>query len=336
MKALAAAFALLAGDDPLSVAEYRARLASLVASIDGGDLDAARAGAGALLGRRVAHEGATFRTDRTVLLPLAEAGAMDAARSLRGRLAALLDALDALPTAASAPAPDPALLERLRREEAAADPSKGGLVGGPQLHRPDVPQSLLDRLRRIWEGIVQALERFLRWLVRFFLGAADGGGPSMGLLVGILMALILAVLVAGVLLRRRRALAARAAGVASSAPSAGVRDEDPLSRDANEWERFAADLMKAGRFREAIRAWYHALLVTLFRAGLLHYRKDRTNWEYAFALPPQEGWRPDFLEATREFEREWYGRRDAPAETAEAFAQRAQEILSTVRQGRRP
>ncbi|RPH37203.1 MAG: DUF4129 domain-containing protein, partial [Planctomycetota bacterium] len=109
--------------------------------------------------------------------------------------------------------------------------------------------------------------------------------------------------------------------------------DDPLSRTASEWERFAAELMNAGRSREAIRAWYHAVLVSLFRAGVLHYRKDRTNWEYAYALPSGVPWRAGFVEATRTFEREWYGRRDTPVEMAESYQDQARRMLSQVREG---
>src|SRR5207244_431829 len=119
----------------------------------------------------------------------------------------------------------------------------------------------------------------------------------------------------------------------SEAPALSAKDEDPLSRTASEWERFAAELMSGGRFREAIRAWYHAVLVSLFRIGALHYRKDRTNWEYAYALPSTLRWRSGFVDATRTFEREWYGRRDTPVETAEGYQRHAQAMLAEVRQG---
>src|SRR5207244_5595400 len=102
---------------------------------------------------------------------------------------------------------------------------------------------------------------------------------------------------------RRRELVA----VATSDPVASRADEDPLSRAANEWERYAAQLAAAGRIREAIRAWYHAVLVTLYGAGILHFRKGRTNWEYISTITPTIPWRGDFVKLTRRFEHEWYG-----------------------------
>src|SRR6185295_2118302 len=128
--------------------------------------------------------------------------------------------------------------------------------------------------------------------------------------------------------RRRKRLAPTAAG--QSRP-AEVRDEDPLSRGADEWEKLAKELMGFGRYREAIRAWYNAVLVNLFRAGILHYRKDRTNWEYAYSMTPDVPFRAGFVEATRRFELEWYGRRNTTLEAAENFGKRVREIVAGAR-----
>ena len=120
----------------------------------------------------------------------------------------------------------------------------------------------------------------------------------------IALAAVLAVL--GLLaLRRRGAPAAFPAPAAAPAPPA--RDDDPLSRRAGEWEVYARELAAAGRCREAVRAWYHAVLVALYQQGALHHRKGRTNWEYVAAVPPEAAWRPAFAALTRRFEREWYG-----------------------------
>ena len=74
-------------------------------------------------------------------------------------------------------------------------------------------------------------------------------------------------------------------------------------------------------FREAIRAWYHAVLVTLYKRGIVHYRKGRTNWEYIATIPPATSWRPALVEMTRHFEREWYGRdRSSPEALADSQA----------------
>jgi hypothetical protein len=109
------------------------------------------------------------------------------------------------------------------------------------------------------------------------------------------------------------------------------RDENPLSREASGWEEHARELAAERRFREAIRAWYHAVLVALFQAGLLHHQKGRTNWEYVARLDPRLGWRPGFVALTRLFDREWYGRRACDAAALAECAREARGVLVAVR-----
>jgi hypothetical protein len=145
---------------------------------------------------------------------------------------------------------------------------------------------------------------------------------------------VLIVIVLGILafevVRRSRAAAPETELVTSDAISSR-RDEDPLSRGANEWERYAAQLAAAGRTREAIRAWFHAVLVTLYAAGILHFKKGRTNWEYIAGLSPELPWRGEFVTMTRRFESEWYGRAQSSIEALDDAAERAHRILDAVR-----
>jgi hypothetical protein len=132
----------------------------------------------------------------------------------------------------------------------------------------------------------------------------------------------------------RRSKRRLAAVVTESDPVTSQRDDDPLSRGANEWERYAAQLAAAGRIREAIRAWYHAVLVTLYGAGILHFRKGRTNWEYVSSLAPDLPWRGEFIQLTRRFEEEWYGHDASGAEALDECSRRARRILDGARRGR--
>ena len=336
---IAALLLVLAAADPITAAEYRDRLTAIRAAIERKDLDEARRGAKDLQALRVRHEGMEFPTDRSALAPIADATTLPSAQVASQPLRAMIEALDALP-APKKEAPDAALLERLREEEAKHDPSKSGPAGGPRLHQPRVPESFAEWLRQaaadLWEALQRPLRRFWAWLFRIFFGtagAAVSGAKTTYLVVG-LIACILGVvaLIAFVTMRRRVDAVPDAV---SQAPAQSESDEDPLSRTSNEWERFALELMKGGRHREAIRAWYHAVLVTVFRAGLLHYRKDRTNWEYAYALAPTLPWRAGFVDATRTFEYEWYGRRDTPQETSEAFAGNCRRMLEKIHAGGR-
>jgi hypothetical protein len=337
MNALAALLLLLpAQGETIPLSDYKARLGRIQECIDDGDFAGATEGARGLLRLRVQHDGMVLLPDATVLGPLATANSKETAREAARRLRSLRTELDSVKDGPPPAAPDGVLLERLRQEELQRQLIPDKSVTGPVLHGPEVPKTFWEKLASFWEWLEKIIKRFLGWLTRLFFGAA--GAQTVGtpgtryLVIGLILVLVgTLAAVAVIALRKRRD--SPAAASSGPAPAMSAEDADPLSRSAGEWERFAAELMKAGRFREAIRAWYHALLVSLFRAGTLHYRKDRTNWEYAYALPSTVPWRAGFVEATRTFEQEWYGRRDTPAETAEMYQSRLLRMIETVRGG---
>ena len=158
----------------------------------------------------------------------------------------------------------------------------------------------------------------------------DEGTPR-GLVTGIVLLIVLVLAMLAFETIRRSRDAAPEEDLVTSGAVESRRDEDPLSRGANEWERYAAQLAAAGRTREAIRAWYHAVLVTLYAAGILHFKKSRTNWEYIAALSPDIAWRGEFVTMTRRFETEWYGRAQSNIDALDDAAGRARRILDTVR-----
>ena len=334
MTTLAAVLCLVLapGGETISLRDYRARLAATAQALDRSEIETVHREAKALLVCRIRHDGTEFASDETLLGPLSKAEP-DEARKLKSRLAALLAAIDAIESGPPPAEPDRVLLERLRRDEATGEVRKGGAV--PGLPEARVPRSFAERAGDFFEWLGEKIKAFFRWLGRMFIPDQEGGpgGIGMPLFVAILVALLVIAVGAVTIAALRRKRAGGRTAAAASGPAASARDEDPLSRTAGEWERFAQELARAGRFREAIRAWYHALLATLFHAGVLHYRRDRTNWEYAYALAPQHAWRPDFLEATRRFELEWYGRRDSAEETAGEYERQARRILGVVREG---
>src|SRR5262249_23290248 len=155
--------------------EYRDRLRSIEESVERGDLEQARSAARSLQSARVRHDGVDFSPDGTILEPVAGAKDAAAARDSMRALRALRAELD---SAGGGPAPEPpdgALFERLRAEEELRRLSPEGNVGGPALHPPQVPQSILDRITAILEALGNRLERFLQWLLRLVFG---GGGPG--------------------------------------------------------------------------------------------------------------------------------------------------------------
>ncbi|MHC5053195.1 MAG: DUF4129 domain-containing protein [Planctomycetota bacterium] len=335
--------AALAGT--ISQREYVDRLARISDDAAAGDLRRAREGAKALLRERVSGEHGETAPDRTVLGPLSRERSEEDALAHAERIARLAESLETDlggPRDSASPGPDDALLERIREREALDDARAGGDVSGLPYRENDFAEWLFGKLegaaRWVWRKIGPTLWRIFRgilsWLFRLLVGgsASGGGGVSVTRLIVVLLVVVAAIV--GVLLAwhiiQSRGRPTVHVAAASSGPVASSRDEDALSRTATEWERYAAELAAAGRSREAIRAWYHALLVTLFRAGHLHYRKGRTNWEYAFALPPGLVWRGRFTEVVRAFEREWYGRTSSSTDVEHMFAGEARGLLRDV------
>lgn len=190
--------------------------------------------------------------------------------------------------------------------------------------------------RLVWLG--EKIEGLVDWLFDQWRSEVEDGVESSSArldarLVTVLVVL-LALLIAWMALRWLRGDRGVSQGVAASSESLlsqAPGDDNPLSREGGEWERYAEQLAAAGRLREAIRAWYHAVLVHLYRGGLLHYRKGRTNWEYVAALPARLDWRSRFIELTRHFETEWYGRGASSEDALERCRRAAGDILSQLR-----
>jgi hypothetical protein len=233
----------------------------------------------------------------------------------------------------SPPAPDDALLRRAQQAEKQAALPEGGEVAAALPLRPSLPQRFLDALASAWSWTKDAFRRLWDWFSKLWPQRAPKR-PESGTLGTTLVVVVLVVLVGG-MLGWLAVAALRRSGRAKSAESqperASEKDDDPLSREQDEWEAYASELARAGRLREAIRAWYHAVLVALFRSGRLQHRKGRTNWEYVARLPAETAWRPELIELTRRFDREWYGRERSSPEALRECAGGAKAILAQVR-----
>jgi len=283
----------------------------------------------ALIGTKVETPGESFSADASLLGAIASNRA-DAVQ----RLDATITALKSSNAAASSKV-DAKLLERLRAEERIDELQRGGEV----LEPPKTNSSLLDRITgeilKAWHWLADKVVNFFEWLQKFWPKEPhaeepkpSGGVPFIVTALVIAIIVVLAIVALEVLRRSRRG---KPDEIATSDPITSRRDEDPLSRGATEWERYAAQLAQAGRIREAIRAWYHAVLVTCYGAGILNFRKGRTNWEYVSMMRAEVGWRPQFADLTRSYEREWYGRDESTGEALDDCSSRAQSILGQIR-----
>ena len=320
----------------MPVTEYVGRLELIDAMLADGGLPPAKIEARELLGARVTWARGTFVADASVLQPILDATTANGAH--RTRLVATIAELRRA-TGMEAASGDRKLLERIAAEQDVPDLPKGGTI--PTRIEQDVP--MLDRIAEaiadMFEWVREQLGKLLEWLLDLLPRRRPNESTASVTLRWIVFAVvaiivvIVLVLAVGVLRRSRAATAEDT--VESTAPLGSKADEDPLSRGANEWERYAGELAKAGRFREAIRAWYHAVLVTTYAAGVLHFRKGRTNWEYVALLSPALEWRAGMIDLTRHFEREWYGSLHSTQEALDECSERAAAIIDALRRGMR-
>ncbi len=330
----------IAHETSISASDYVARLAVVRDALAGGRFEEAGTTAAALDGvAQISRGNNSFEPDHALLRSAQEA-ANKRARDfvVIGRLSSTIEAFGGSDVESDAKSTDPALLERIRIREKAGELMRGGEIK----ELPQTSPTLLDEIARIFGKIIdwlaEKLEKLFDWLGKLWPKAREDekgksflGVPVVVWIVTVLIVTTVLLLATYVLRRSKR----RAAAVVSTQVAASERDADPLSRESNEWERYAAELTAAGRLREAIRAWYHAVLMTLYRSGVLHYRKGVTNWEYVRALSPAFEWRPVFISMTRLFDREWYGRRETTEEALESCAADARQILVAIRQGGR-
>jgi hypothetical protein len=316
---------------PLPLPAYHEALDRICLDLEAGRTSDARGEAAALRGAKVEWAGEALDVDATLLDAVMAARDPSGARRLAPRVRRTVDGLrSARGLAPAARRPRPELLASLAPNDALV---RGGEVSRVTLQPPTVSERIGKALLAALDWVGELADKIGGWLARFRpRSSARVADMSSTSTVSILLVSI-AALVLGILAVRALRKGEGDPGIVSAAVVASARDEDPLSREAGEWERHARELAAAGRGREAIRAWYHAVLVALFRSGALHHQKGRTNWEYVSRLGPDLGWRPSFITMTRLFDREWYGRRGAGPDALRECAETARAILAAVRGG---
>jgi hypothetical protein len=311
---------------PLDVEGYRARLMSIEALLLAQRREAAADEARALLSQSVDWGTARLPTDGYVLLRIANPKQEGVVAPLR----ALLSALASAPTpGVGVPPLDRPALAALARDE--AERAASGALAGPSFGKLPFSEVLAGAAKKVLHWLKERLREVWHWLRKWLFPAAPrtSDAPASLLvnlvLVGAGIVLVVALLAALLSVRRR--------GVPLVplvlAPAPDV-DANPLSRTANEWVQRAQALAAASRHREAIRAWYHALLVSCYRAGLLHHQMGFTNWEYVRSLGTDVPWRTRFSELTGRFDLEWYGRAESSPEALDAFSHEAFAILGEL------
>jgi hypothetical protein len=139
--------------------------------------------------------------------------------------------------------------------------------------------------------------------------SAAGFGPMMWLLIA---AAIAGTLVAALLLyQRNRPVRKPASAVKTKTDALSLEsllsEADKLGGEGL-W-RQADELARGGRFLEAVRTLYLAVLAVLHRADLIRYSPTRTNGEYVRQLREKTEVQRPFRGLTGLFEIKWYGER---------------------------
>jgi hypothetical protein len=138
------------------------------------------------------------------------------------------------------------------------------------------------------------------------------------LLLVLFLALLLAVVTLGIVLavrawRDRRATAMPQQQGVTELSAQDFMDEIDRQSAENLW-RQADELARAGRYRDAVRALYLAILTLLHQAALIRYERTRTNGEYADQLRAHTVLHTPFVRLTGLFEAKWYGERTCQAD----------------------
>jgi len=185
----------------------------------------------------------------------------------------------------------------------------------------------LDLLQpSLWERFVRWLWDLIRRLLPER-GPSVGGG--LGGLVGTVTgwAVIAVGGLLGVLLFSywlRRLLGGVLGGRAGDDPLA-LGDELPAS--AAQARSQAGLLAESGNYREAVRRLYLAALLRLRERELIRFESSQTNREVLAAIPPSSPARGHLEPVVETFDRVWYGVQEPDAQTFAAYSQEIDALL---------
>lgn len=191
-------------------------------------------------------------------------------------------------------------------------------------HVEEVTRRVLEQPR--FRGPAPSLGQRLRAQVLEFLADTLGRFLTSGA-SGVLAWLVVAVAVVAIL-----ALVVHYARRITTDPSVAVTDTAPPRRSGAQWRDEAERHAAAGRWRDALRCRYRALLADLAERGLVEEVAGRTAGEYAAEVrgtaPAAAG---DFAAATELFEQVWYGGAPVGSDEGERLDALTGRVLAGVR-----
>ena len=215
----------------------------------------------------------------------------------------------------------------------------------PPRHEPWIVRAtnyVIDQLKSIGRWINRQFDKFWQWLRKLFRMSpgvpGSGALPTQGL-PGVLYAVIAALVGFLAWLAWKRNWFARRPSAEPPAPLEAIRlDAEDLTADRlpeEKWLELAAQSLREGNYRFALRAYYLANLAWLGHSEYLSISAGKTNREYELELKRRaRGFgdaRAVFAENIAAFERCWYGLHSVNAEDAAAFHQRINRMKSMLR-----
>ena len=157
-----------------------------------------------------------------------------------------------------------------------------------------------------------------------------GGFGTLGWFL--LGALLVAVVVIAALLALRQAPATPKTPVAKPAAlsleALLAQTEQPVGESL--W-RQADELARSGRWLDALRTLYVAVLALLHRADLIRYSQTRTNGEYLTEVRPRTEVYLPFESLTDCFELKWYGEKACQPEDYQTCRKLAEQVRSEIK-----
>ncbi|MGD9226783.1 MAG: hypothetical protein PVF26_09815 [Desulfobacterales bacterium] len=205
---------------------------------------------------------------------------------------------------------------------------------------------IINKLGKGLKAVINWIDKLINWLIDL-MPTADKpvASPDKNWIASVRVAVI--VLLIGLLcalgyilrrswMRRQAARAEIAATAVESTPD--LEDESTTADDlpANRWLELARELTEKGSLRQAIRAFYLAILADLAAHELITIEKFKSNREYEMELRrrahQKEGLLNVFSESREVFERVWYGMYRINRPDLDHYAA-IQKRLMTIAQG---
>jgi hypothetical protein len=186
------------------------------------------------------------------------------------------------------------------------DPSRAWSLPVPEWDADEPRQAIEEIMRqpglRDDRGLFQrVVDQAIEWLGRILEATFGGGGGVV--LAWVITAVLLAVVVFLVVRLVR--------GMQADPRLGGVTDDD-IGRSAVDWRAEADGHEGAGRWRDAVRCRYRAVVADLAARGLVEEVPGRTAGTYRRLVEESHpAVAAEFGEMTELFERVWYGRHPA-------------------------